>query len=73
MAREALRALRLRVAARPPPARAWQLSRREAGIPAEVYHIKASGEKNWPKEDELLDRIGIHVEFRKRLFLVFGA
>ena len=30
---------------------------REAGIPAEVYHIKASGEKNWPKEDELLDRI----------------
>src|SRR5438477_7152031 len=29
---------------------------REAGIPAEVYHIKASGEKNWPKEDELLDR-----------------
>jgi N-acyl-D-amino-acid deacylase len=30
---------------------------REAGIPAEVYHIKASGEKNWQKEDELLDRI----------------
>src|SRR5437660_506685 len=30
---------------------------REAGIPAEVYHIKASGETNWPKEDELLDRI----------------
>src|SRR5207302_2401631 len=30
---------------------------REGGIPAEVYHIKASGEKNWPKEDELLDRI----------------
>jgi N-acyl-D-amino-acid deacylase len=30
---------------------------REAGIPAEVYHIKASGEKNWPKEDELLARI----------------
>src|SRR6266550_275045 len=30
---------------------------REAGIPAEVYHIKASGEKNWPKEDELLERI----------------
>src|SRR5204863_251635 len=29
---------------------------REANIPAEVYHIKASGEKNWPKEDEL--RIG---------------
>jgi N-acyl-D-amino-acid deacylase len=30
---------------------------REAGIPAEVYHIKASGEKNWPKEDELLAQI----------------
>src|SRR5438067_2323206 len=30
---------------------------REAGIPAEVYHIKASGEKNWPKEDQLLERI----------------
>jgi N-acyl-D-amino-acid deacylase len=30
---------------------------REAQIPAEVYHIKAAGEKNWPKEDELLTRI----------------
>ncbi len=30
---------------------------REAGLPAEVYHIKAAGEKNWPKEDELLSRI----------------
>jgi N-acyl-D-amino-acid deacylase len=30
---------------------------REANIPAEVYHIKASGEKNWRKEDELLARI----------------
>src|SRR5213593_1800518 len=30
---------------------------REAKIPAEVYHIKAAGEKNWPKEDELLARI----------------
>ena len=30
---------------------------REAGLPAEVYHIKASGQKNWPKEDELLARI----------------
>src|SRR2546423_6188794 len=30
---------------------------REAGIPAEVYHIKASGEKNWPLEDKLLGRI----------------
>src|SRR3989440_3143532 len=30
---------------------------REAGIPAEVYHIKTSGEKNWPLEDKLLGRI----------------
>src|SRR5213080_575002 len=30
---------------------------REAGIPSEVYHIKAAGQKNWPKEDELLGRI----------------
>jgi N-acyl-D-amino-acid deacylase len=30
---------------------------REANIPAELYHIKASGEKNWSKEDELLTRI----------------
>ena len=30
---------------------------REAGIPAEVYHIKAAGQKNWPKEDALLARI----------------
>src|SRR5438270_2511603 len=30
---------------------------REAGIPAEVYHIKAAGKKNWAKEDKLLARI----------------
>ena len=30
---------------------------REAGLPAELYHIKAAGEKNWPKEDQLLERI----------------
>src|SRR5215212_3779761 len=30
---------------------------REAQIPAEVYHIKAAGNKNWPKEGELLTRI----------------
>src|SRR2546430_2229340 len=30
---------------------------REAGIPAEVYHIKAAGRKNWAKEDNLLGRI----------------
>ena len=27
---------------------------REANIPAELYHIKAAGKKNWPKADELL-------------------
>lgn len=30
---------------------------REANIPAEVYHIKAAGQKNWPKADDLLARI----------------
>src|SRR5260370_20248615 len=30
---------------------------REAKIPAEVYHIKAVGQKNWPKLDEFLSRI----------------
>src|SRR4030095_11281338 len=30
---------------------------REAKIPAEVYHIKAAGQKNWPKVDEFLARI----------------
>ena len=30
---------------------------REAGIPAEVYHIKAAGQKNWGKIDNLLSRI----------------
>src|SRR6478735_76314 len=30
---------------------------REANIPAELYHIKAAGKKNWPKVDELLSRI----------------
>src|SRR6202047_3532331 len=30
---------------------------REAGIPAEVYHIKAAGQQNWSKIDSLLSRI----------------
>ncbi|MDB6147604.1 MAG: N-acyl-D-amino-acid deacylase [Spartobacteria bacterium] len=30
---------------------------REAGIPAEIYHIKAAGERNWEKLDGLLSRI----------------
>jgi N-acyl-D-amino-acid deacylase len=30
---------------------------REAGIPAEVYHLKAAGKDNWPKMDEAIARI----------------
>ncbi len=30
---------------------------REAGIPAEVYHIKAAGKQNWGKLDDFLSRI----------------
>jgi N-acyl-D-amino-acid deacylase len=30
---------------------------REANIPAELYHIKAAGQKNWGKIDNLLSRI----------------
>ncbi|MFN2475925.1 MAG: amidohydrolase family protein [Chthoniobacterales bacterium] len=30
---------------------------REANIPAEIYHLKAAGESNWGKEDELLAKI----------------
>src|ERR671919_767128 len=30
---------------------------REAKIPAEVYHIKAAGQQNWPKINDLLSRI----------------
>src|SRR5438093_806236 len=30
---------------------------REAKIPAELYHIKALGQQNWPKIDDLLSRI----------------
>jgi N-acyl-D-amino-acid deacylase len=30
---------------------------REAGVPAEVYHIKAAGQQNWNKIDNLLTRI----------------
>jgi N-acyl-D-amino-acid deacylase len=30
---------------------------REAKIPAEVYHIKVSGKRNWPKINDLLSRI----------------
>lgn len=30
---------------------------RAAGIPAEIYHIKAAGHNNWPKLDALLARV----------------
>ncbi|HEY4231648.1 MAG TPA: D-aminoacylase [Thermoanaerobaculia bacterium] len=30
---------------------------REAGLPAEIYHLKAAGEKNWPKMDQLIARV----------------
>src|SRR2546423_4439901 len=30
---------------------------REAGIPAEIYHIKAAGQENWGKIDDLLARV----------------
>jgi len=30
---------------------------REAGIPAELYHLKAAGQSNWPKMDEAIKKI----------------
>jgi N-acyl-D-amino-acid deacylase len=30
---------------------------REAKVPAEIYHLKAAGEKNWSKMDEVIDRV----------------
>ncbi|MDX2031854.1 MAG: D-aminoacylase [Blastocatellia bacterium] len=30
---------------------------REANLPAEIYHLKASGEENWPKMDAVIKRI----------------
>src|SRR5216110_2251283 len=30
---------------------------REAGLPAEVYHIEAAGKKNWPLLDQMIARI----------------
>ena len=30
---------------------------RAAGLPAEIYHIKAAGEKNWPKMDHVLQKV----------------
>ncbi len=30
---------------------------REAGIGAEIYHLKAAGDKNWPKIDQVIARV----------------
>jgi N-acyl-D-amino-acid deacylase len=30
---------------------------REAGLPAEIYHLKASGQENWPKLDQVVAMI----------------
>jgi N-acyl-D-amino-acid deacylase len=30
---------------------------REAGLPAEIYHLKAAGEANWPKMDDVIARV----------------
>ena len=30
---------------------------REAGLPAEIYHLKAAGEKSWPKMDQVIARV----------------
>jgi N-acyl-D-amino-acid deacylase len=30
---------------------------REARVPAEIYHLKAAGQENWPKMDEVIARV----------------
>ena len=30
---------------------------REAGVPAQIYHLKAAGEANWPKMDAAIDKV----------------
>lgn len=30
---------------------------REAGLPAEIYHLKAAGEKNWPKRQRVIELV----------------
>lgn len=30
---------------------------REAGVPAEIYHLKVSGQRNWPKMDAVIERV----------------
>ncbi len=40
---------------------------REAGVPAEIYHLKAGGMENWPKMDQVIARVeeaqaeGLHI------------
>ena len=30
---------------------------REAGVPAEIYHLKAAGQPNWPKMDSAIEKV----------------
>jgi N-acyl-D-amino-acid deacylase len=30
---------------------------REAGVPAEIYHLKAAGQENWPKMDRVIEKV----------------
>ena len=30
---------------------------REAGVPAEIYHLKAAGQANWPKMDQVIAKV----------------
>ncbi|MFQ5600098.1 MAG: amidohydrolase family protein [Candidatus Krumholzibacteriia bacterium] len=32
---------------------------RQAGVPAEIYHLKAAGRPNWHKLDEVIDRVEV--------------
>jgi N-acyl-D-amino-acid deacylase len=32
---------------------------REAGVPAEIYHLKAAGKENWPRLEEVIDRVEV--------------
>ena len=52
---------------------------REANIPAELYHIKTAGKKNWSKEEQLLTRIeraqkkGLNVRANMYTYTAAGA
>src|SRR4029078_10268963 len=30
---------------------------REPGVPAEIYHLKAAGQPNWPKMDQVIAKV----------------